>query len=74
LVALLEINGQNLPAELAELDYLTPFATAFRYEDAPTDMTFDRSKTLELVRRIRAFVLSQIGDGGDTTDNNADQH
>lgn len=61
LVDLLEANGKLLPDDLANLGHLTPFATAFRYEDLPLTAAFDRAEALAWVQRLRAFVESQIG-------------
>jgi len=60
LIELLRANGQDLPEELSDLDYLTPFATVFRYEQLPLTTAFDRNAALELVRKLRAFVEAQI--------------
>ena len=61
LVDLLEVHGERLPSELANLEHLSPFATVFRYEQLSTSAPFDRQAALELGRRMRAFVTGQIG-------------
>ncbi len=62
LVDLLEANGKQLPEDLPDLGKLTPFATFFRYEDLPLAAPLNRTEALDLVRRLRAFVESQIRD------------
>jgi HEPN domain-containing protein len=60
LIELLRANGQELPEELSDLDYLTPFATVFRYEELPLATAFDRNAALEFVRKVRAVVEAQV--------------
>ena len=61
LVELLENQGQQLPADLAELDSLTPYATIYRYEDPPQAGDFDRKAAREFIRRLRAWVEAELG-------------
>src|SRR5258705_13962928 len=52
LVELLEDQGKHLPADLADLDLLTPYATIYRYEDPPQIGSFDRQIARQLIRRL----------------------
>jgi len=60
LVELLEDQGKQLPADLADLDLLTPFATIYRYEDPPQVGKFDRKTAREFIWRMRAWVETQL--------------
>lgn len=60
LAALLEENDQSLPESLADLNYLTPFATVFRYDDLPLSADIDRNGLLQLVRDTRALVETKL--------------
>jgi HEPN domain-containing protein len=65
LAALLELLRENkilFPEELEEVRRLTPFATAFRYEDLPPEprRRFDRAWALSCVRRVRAWAESVL--------------
>jgi len=62
LARLLSAKGHLLPDEVGNLDDLTPFATIWRYEDLPASASFDRKEALRLVRKIRTYVESQIGE------------
>ena len=62
LVDLLRANGKILPGDLEDLEILTPFGTAFRYEDLPLSANVDRSSLRTLVRKVRVLVETQIGD------------
>jgi HEPN domain-containing protein len=61
LVDLLEANGKTLPEHLVGLGRLTPFATAFRYDDLPLSPDIQREGLLDIVRKVRAFIEKQIG-------------
>lgn len=61
LIALLRESSHDLPADLRDVDGLTPYATIYRYEDLPAAGPFDRAQVREQVRRVRGFVESQIG-------------
>ena len=61
LVELLENQGKQLPADLAELDSLTPYATIYRYEDPPQAGDFDRKAAREFIRRLREWVEAELG-------------
>jgi len=63
LVELLQTHERRLPDNLSDLGKLTPFATAFRYEDLPLDVPLDRTESLRLVRSLRAFVEAEIQKG-----------
>lgn len=43
LVELLASNGIELPAELADIDRLTPFGTVFRYDEVSPEAGRDRA-------------------------------
>jgi len=60
LVELLEDQGKRLPADLADLDRLTPFATIYRYEDLPQVGNFDRKAAREFIRRMRGWVEAEM--------------
>lgn len=64
LLDLLAQCGKALPDELTEVTRLTPFATAFRYEDLPLAAKIDRAGLLPLVRNVRAFVEQQVTAAG----------
>ncbi len=56
LMDLLADSGQPLPADLADLDMLTPYGTLFRYEDLPAEVGLDRETLFKLVRSLHEFV------------------
>ena len=62
LVALLNANGHDLPADAADVSQLTPFATVFRYEEMPYSAAFDRAEALRLVQRIRSLVEAVVNE------------
>ncbi len=62
LVELLNAHGHELPAGIADVSDLTPFATVFRYEEMPYSTSFDRAEALRLAQRIRSHVESAVGD------------
>ena len=62
LVGLLNAHGHELPAGIADVSELTPFATVFRYEEMPYSSSFDRAGALRLVQRIRSHVEAVVGD------------
>jgi hypothetical protein len=57
---LLADAGQPLPAELADLDMLTPYGTLFRYEDLPVDVALDRGTHFKMVESLREFVEKRL--------------
>jgi len=60
--ALIEMLGKAdvvLPAELADIDRLTPFGTVFRYDEVLPKAGQDRSRWLGWIRALRTFVESQ---------------
>ena len=61
LIDLLNALGKSVPSEFNDLTRLTPFATAFRYDEIASSPTVDRRAWLPLVRKPRAFVEAQIG-------------
>ena len=58
LIELLSKAGVVLPAELADIDRLTPFGTVFRYDEVLPQAGQDRSRWLGWVRALRTFVES----------------
>ncbi|MBI4326169.1 MAG: HEPN domain-containing protein [Chloroflexi bacterium] len=60
LVELLEDEGKPLPADLADLDLLTPYATIYRYEDPPQAGRFDRKTAREFIRRLHVWVEAEL--------------
>ena len=60
LLDLLTAHGKTVPADIGELDRLTPFGTVFRYDDLPVAAGIDRQGLARTVRGLRAFVESQI--------------
>ena len=57
---LLAGNGIELPAELADIDRLTPFGTVFRYDEVSHEAGRDRAQWLAWVRALRGFAQSLI--------------
>jgi len=64
LVELLENQGKHLPAALADLDLLTPYATIYRYEDPPQIGGFDRQIASQLIRQLRTWVEAELNQSG----------
>jgi len=60
LIELLASNGIELPAELADIDRLTPFGTVFRYDEVSPEAGRDRALWLAWVRALREFAQSLI--------------
>ena len=58
LIELLGNAGVALPAELADIDHLTPFGTVFRYDEVLPKAGKDRSRWLGWIRALRTFVES----------------
>ena len=56
LLKLLHENRFSIPADLEEVTLLAPFAAEFRYTELPAQPPFDRSRALELVRRVRSWA------------------
>jgi len=56
LMDLAEDAGHALPAALADLDVLTPFAVLFRYEYLSADAPLDRRHARGIVRDLRRHV------------------
>ncbi len=58
LLDLLTDMGVHVPAELAEVRTLTPFAVQFRYDIilAPDEEGMDREACLEMIVRLRSWV------------------
>ncbi len=61
LMDLLHDAGQPLPADLAEIDILTPFGAFFRYEYLSRQSSLDRKKARTMVQMLRVHVESKIG-------------
>ena len=60
LMDLLADAGYVLPAELADLDLLTPYGTLFRYEDLPAEIELDRNTLYDLVKSLHEFVEKRL--------------
>jgi len=60
LMDLLHDAGHPLPADLAELDTLTPFGTTFRYDLLHATSSFDRQVAWEMIRRLRMWAGQQF--------------
>ncbi|MGA2470791.1 MAG: HEPN domain-containing protein [Solirubrobacteraceae bacterium] len=60
LCELLDDDGVQLPDEVARADTLTPWAAEFRYEDPPSDESFDRGEAVETASRVLAWAASQL--------------
>ncbi len=60
LMDLLADAGQGLPAQLGNLDMLTPYGTVFRYEDPGGEPALDRSAALAMVRSLREHVVQDV--------------
>jgi hypothetical protein len=58
LIEMLGKAGVVLPAELSDIDRLTPFGTVFRYDEVLPKAGQDRSRWLGWIRALRAFVES----------------
>jgi len=61
LMDLLYDAGHPLPADLADVDILTPYGTLFRYEYLPPQNALDRQLSREILRRLRVHVEAGIG-------------
>lgn len=64
LIDLLAAAGVPVPAEMAEVRRLGPYAAEFRYEDIPFDSTepLDRHWAAECVGKTRAWVDRLLGE------------
>ncbi|MCM2357314.1 MAG: HEPN domain-containing protein [Geobacteraceae bacterium] len=60
LMDLLMDAGHALPADLAELDVLTPYGTLFRYEDLPAEVELNREVLFTLIRSLHEFVEKRL--------------
>jgi len=59
-------TGVSLPADLEEVDSLTPYAVDYRYEDPVLADSFaERDSALNLIRRMRAWAESTISETQD---------
>jgi len=57
---LLADSGRPVPADLQELETLTPYAVLLRYDAPVPDLSLDRQKALDIVHRVRAWVEPQL--------------
>ena len=64
LIDLLAADGVPIPAEIAEVRRLGPYAAEFRYEDIPFDSTgpLDRRWVAECVGKAKAWVDRLLGE------------
>lgn len=60
LMDLLTDAGHCLPPDLADLDFLTPYGTLFRYEDVETAIPLDRTTATTKVRTLHAHVVQHV--------------
>lgn len=60
LIDLLTDSGNSIPAELADIDKLTPYGTLFRYDVLDTESSFDRAAARTMVRKLREWVENKI--------------
>ena len=60
LMDILSDEGRPLPEDLADLDTLTPYATLLRYEGIPADVSLDRTRARDMVRRLRNWAEEQV--------------
>jgi HEPN domain-containing protein len=60
LTALIESSGCRLPAELADLDVLTPFGAVYRYEDFESDLELDRRRARQSLRSLKEYVEEKL--------------
>jgi len=62
LLDLLAADGVEIPAEIAEVRRLGPYAVEFRYEDIPDEGTepLDRRWAAECVERTRKWIDSML--------------
>ena len=61
LIELLSNAGVTLPADLADIDRLTPFGTVFRYDEVLPQRGQDRPRWLAWIRGLRVFVEATVG-------------
>ncbi|WP_305046465.1 HEPN domain-containing protein [Geoalkalibacter sp.] len=60
LMDLLTDAGFHLPESLADLDFLTPYGTLFRYEHLPSDSNLERRLFLRMVQALREMVDERL--------------
>ena len=61
LLLLLQQHGIAIPADIQDVDLLTPFAVEYRYQEwSGTDEALDRAASRALIRRLRAWAEQQI--------------
>jgi hypothetical protein len=60
LMDLLADAGCAVPTDLDDLDALTPFGTAFRYDMLPMAHDFDRQCARDMVCRLRTWVEPKL--------------
>jgi HEPN domain-containing protein len=60
LLKLLHQHQFSVPADLEEIERLTPFAAEFRYTELPAQRPFDRSWALDIVRRVKAWAEAVV--------------
>lgn len=63
LLGVMHQHNITIPAELQDIDLLTPFAVEYRYQEwADTDEALDRHAVREMIRKLHAWVEKQIGE------------
>ncbi len=60
LMDLLYDAGHRLPADLADLDTLTPFGTTFRYDVLSAAGSLDRRGAYEMVCRLKSWAEEEL--------------
>jgi len=60
LMFLLEQNGCRLPADLADLDALTPYGTIYRYDALESRVSLDRVTIRGKLKDLRCWVETQL--------------
>ncbi|MBN1394555.1 MAG: hypothetical protein JW959_06000 [Pirellulales bacterium] len=60
LMDLLSDAGHAVPADLDQLDVLTPFGTTFRYDMLPMPPDFERRSARDMVCRLRKWAEQQL--------------
>ncbi|HWR53901.1 MAG TPA: HEPN domain-containing protein [Bryobacteraceae bacterium] len=62
LLELLVRSGVEVPNEFADLDALTPYGALYRYDDFDARESLDRQGSRSLLRSLRGWVESRLGD------------
>jgi HEPN domain-containing protein len=60
LMDLLADAGHPLPASLADLDFLTPYGTLFRYEAIPENVGIDRKAVYKMIGMLHSITEKNL--------------